>query len=187
MKDFLLDAAEKFREETGVKHLAADRTLYAAEDFDPKANAVPGVHAKTASSHLMKLLYAHRVCCSYLNLAITGLAAKVTSWNTSHDRALKRLMQYCHHNADLMLTVSLSITDADDALFVMSPNADLAEDMETAKSISGWLEVRSSCGTRSWPLSWRSKKQGSTASSTCEAEYISMATACKTGGSLLSS
>ena len=183
MKDFLLDAAEKFMEETGVKHLAAARTPYPTEDFDPKANAVPGVHAKTASSHLMKLLYAARVCRPDLTVAITRLAAKVTSWNTSHDRALKRLMQYCHHNADLMLTGSLSITDADDALVVMSPDADLAGDMETAKSTSGmWLEVRSSCGTRSWPLSWRSKKQGSTASSTCEAEYISMATACKTEG-----
>ena len=183
MKDFLLDAAERFMEETGVKHLAAARTPYPAEDFDPKANAVPGVHAKTASSHLMKLLYAARVCRPDLTVAITRLAAKVTSWNTSHDRALKRLMQYCHHNADMMLTGSLSITDADDAIVVMSPDADLAGDMETAKSTSGmWLEVRSSCGTRSWPLSWRSKKQGSTASSTCEAEYISMATACKTEG-----
>ena len=61
MKDFLLDAAEKLMEETGVKHLAAARTPHPTEDFDPKANAVPGVHAKTASSHLMKLLYAARV------------------------------------------------------------------------------------------------------------------------------
>jgi hypothetical protein len=156
MKDFLLDAAEKFMEETGVKHLAAARTPYPTEDCDPKANAVPGVHAKTVSSHLMKLLYAARVCRPDLTVAITRLAAKVTSWNTSHDRALKRLMQYCHHNADMMLTGSLSITDADDAIVVMSPDADLAGDMGTAKSTSGmWLEVRSSCGTRSWPLSWR--------------------------------
>eukprot|EP00972_Heterocapsa_arctica_P114768 16444207-Heterocapsa_arctica.AAC.1 len=52
--------------------------------------------------------------------------------------------------------------------------------METARSTSGlWLEVRSADGERCWPLSWRSKRQGSTASSTCEAEYISMATSCK--------
>ena len=58
-------------------------------------------------------------------------------------------MQYCHHNADLMLTGSLSITDADDALVVMSSDADLAGDMEKAKFTSGMrLEVRSSCGTR---------------------------------------
>ena len=109
MKDFLLDAAEKFTEETGVKHLAAARISYSTEEFDSKANTVPGVYAKAASSHLMRLLYAARMCRPDLTVAIVRLAAKVTSWNTSHDRALKRLMQYCHHNADLMLTSSLSI------------------------------------------------------------------------------
>jgi hypothetical protein len=68
-----------------------------------------------------------------------------------------------------------------DCKIVMSPDADLAGDMETARSTSGlWLEMRSEDGERCWPLAWRSKRQGSTASSTCEAEYISMATACKT-------
>ena len=33
--------------------------------------------------------------------------------------------------------------------------------------------------TRCWPLAWKSKRQGSTASSTCEAEAISLATALK--------
>ena len=137
-------------EKTGVKHLAAARTLYPTDDFESKAKAVPGVHAKTASSHLMKLLYAARVRRPELTVAIPMLAAKVTRRNTSHDRSLKRLMQYCHHNADFKLTSSLSITDADDALVVMSPDADLVGDMETAKPTSGmWLEVRSSCGTRS--------------------------------------
>ena len=180
MRDFLLDAAEKFMEETGATHLAFARTPYLPDDFDPKADATPGVHAGTASSHLMKLLYAARVCRPDLTVGITRLAAKVTSWNTSHDRALKRLMQYCHHNANLMLTGCLSVKDINDAIVVMSPDADLAGDMETAKSTSGlWLEMRSSCGMRAWPLSWKSKKQGSTASSTCEAEYISMASGAK--------
>ena len=101
MKDFLWDAAEEFMEETGVKHLAATLNLYPTEKFDSKANAVPCVHAKTASSHLMKLLYAARLCRPDLTVAITRLAAKVTSWNTSHDRSLKRLMQYCHHKRGL--------------------------------------------------------------------------------------
>eukprot|EP00972_Heterocapsa_arctica_P001427 208673-Heterocapsa_arctica.AAC.1 len=63
-----------------------------------------------------------------------------------------------------------------DCKIVMSPDADLAGDMEMARSTSGlWLEVRSADGERCWPLPWRSKRQGSTASSTCEA----MATALK--------
>ena len=42
-----------------------------------------------------------------------------------------------------------------------------------------WIELQSADGKRCWPIAWRSKRQGSTASSTCEAETISMATALK--------
>ena len=60
----------------------------------------------------------------------------------------------------------------------MSPDADLTGDLETTKSTSGlWIEMQSADGKRCWPIAWRSKCQGSTASSTCEAETISMATA----------
>ena len=68
-------------------------------------------------------------------------------------------------------------------MLVISPDADLAGDMETTKNTSGmFLELRSADGVRTWPLSWRSKKQGSTASSTCEAEYISLSTGMKAEG-----
>ena len=62
----------------------------------------------------------------------------------------------------------------------MSPDADLAGDVESSKSTSGfWLELRSADDKRCWPPAWKSKRQGSTASSTCEAEMISLATALK--------
>ena len=104
----------------------------------------------------------------------------MTSRNRSHDRTLRRLMQYVYHAADLELVGELSSEDLQTAVLVMSPDADLAGDIETTKSTSGlWLEIRSEDRKRCWPLSWRSKHQGSTASSTCEAEMISLATALK--------
>ena len=128
----------------------------------------------------MKLLFAARLARPDLVVAITRLASKVTSWNKSHDRALRRLMQYTRHAADLELVSELSSDDLQTAVLVMSPDADLAGDLESTKSTSGfWLELRSEDGKRCWPLSWRSKRQGSTASSTCEAEMISLATALK--------
>ena len=63
---------------------------------------------------------------------------------------------------------------------VMSSDADLAGDLESSKSTSSlWLELRSADDKRCWPLVWKSKRQGFTASSTCEAEMISLATALK--------
>ena len=65
----------------------------------------------------------------------------------------------------------------------MSPDADLNGNMETSKSTSGlWVELVSADGLRTWPLAWRSKRQCSTASSTQEAETISMATGLKSEG-----
>eukprot|EP00972_Heterocapsa_arctica_P000969 135657-Heterocapsa_arctica.AAC.1 len=62
MREFLLDAAAKFKTEIGVQRLPPVRTPHLAEDFVPQAMDTPGVHAGTASSHLMKLLFAARLC-----------------------------------------------------------------------------------------------------------------------------
>ena len=76
---------------------------------------------------------------------------------------------------DLRLHSTLSTEDFADAQLVMSPDADLAGDLEIAKSTTGmFLERQSRDGERAWPLSWRSKRQGSTATSTCEAENIAI-------------
>ena len=70
MDDFFIDVAEKFIEEMAVKTLASARLCYPTDDFDPKASAVPGVHARRPSSNLMKLLYATHVFRPDLTVAI---------------------------------------------------------------------------------------------------------------------
>ena len=183
MEDFMKDAAAIYATEIGAKKLAEARTPYLPEniwDFAPKGGEPAGEQSATCSSHLMKLLFAARLSRPDIMVAITRLASKVSSWNTSHDRALKRLMQYASSKPDLRLHSMLSTDDFGDAQLVMSPDADLAGDLETAKSTTGmFLELRSRDGERSWPLSWRSKRQGSTATSTCEAEYIAMSTSAR--------
>ena len=180
MEDFMKDAEEIYAAEIGAKKLAEARAHYLPEsiwDFAPKGGEQAGGQSATCSSHLMKLLFAARLSRPDITVAITRLASKVSSRNTSHDRALKRLMQYVAARPDLRLHSTLSTEDFADAQLVMSPDADLAGDLETAKSTTGmFLELRSKDGTRSWPLSWRSKRQGSTATSTCEAECIAMST-----------
>jgi hypothetical protein len=180
MREFLLDAVDRFKEESGEKSLSGARTPYLPENFSPKGGEDPGVFAKSCSSHLMKLLFAARLARPDILVAINRLASKVTSWNLSHDRALRRLMQYVQQSVDLELVSQLSSEDLQTAVLVMSPDSDLASDLESTKSTSGlWLELRSEDGKRCWPLAWRSKRQGSTASSTCEAEMIALATALK--------
>ena len=129
--EFLLDAVARYLGETGEKSLSVARTPYLPENFSPKGSEEPGIHAKTCSSHLIKLLFAARLARPGLVVAITRLASKVTSWNKSHDRALRRLMQYTQHAADLELVSELSSEDLQKATLVMSPDAGLAGDLES--------------------------------------------------------
>ena len=93
------------------------------------------------------------------------------------------MFSYILHHADMELFGTLKTSDLNTCEIWMSPDADLNGDMETSKSTSGlWVELVSEDGLRTWPLAWRSKKQGSTASSTPEAETISMATGLKGEG-----
>ena len=59
-------------------------------------------------------------------------------------------MQYVATKPGLRLHSTLSTEDFADAQLVMSPDADLAGDLETAKSTTGmFLELRSRDGERS--------------------------------------
>ena len=70
---------------------------------------------------------------------------------------------------------SLGVADLLDCELHYYPDADLAGDHNTTKSTSGlWVELVSKDGERFWPLAWGSKKQTATASSTCEAEMLSL-------------
>ena len=176
------DAAAIYVAEIGAKKLAEACTPYLPEniwDFAPEGGEQAGERSATCPSHL-KLLFAARFSRPDITVAITRLASKVSSRNTSHDRALKRLMQYVATKPDLRLHSTLSTEDFADAQLVMLPDADLTGDLDTAKSTTGmFLEPRFKDGARSWPLSWRSKRQGSTATATCEAEYTAMSTSAR--------
>ena len=89
------------------------------------------------------------------------LANKVSAWQACHDRALRRLFQYMAHHADLELVGCLDAHGKGSCVLVMSPDADLAGDLETTKSTSGlWIEIQSADGKRCWPFAWPPKRQG---------------------------
>ena len=111
----------------------------------------------------------------WLLTSITRLASHVTRWSLYHDKALRRLMSFVANNSHLTLRSQLSTADAKIAKLHCWSDADLAGDHSTTRSTSGmFLAMVSEDGNRSWPISWGSKKQPTTASSTCEAETLSI-------------
>ena len=137
----------------------------------------------SAASHLMRPLYAARVARPDLITSVTRLAHHVSKWKMQHDVALRRIFSYIKGTTDLVLTGTLSVDDSSDFEIHVYPDADLGGDHSSSKSTSGlWIEATSRDGTRSWPLTWSSKRQSCTSSSTCEAEMLSLSPAVRKEG-----
>ena len=76
MKDFLMHAAEKFHIEAGAERLAKVRTLYLNEDFAAKGTESLELFARSVFSHLIKVLFAARLCRPNLLVATTYAFSK---------------------------------------------------------------------------------------------------------------
>ena len=108
------------------------------ENFAPKGAEPGGAQISTASSHLVNVLFAARLCRPDLLVAITRLANKVSCWQACHNKALRRLMSRIWHHADLELYGSIRTADFPTCEIWLSPDADLNGNMETTKSTSGF-------------------------------------------------
>ena len=145
------------------------------DDRFDRASASPGKLAKNAASHLMKLLYAARLCRGDLLVTTTFLARRISKWSLNEDRRLHRLMSYCWHHAGKELIHQLHPDDLKNAFLDYSPDAELGGDPYSTKASGGfWLEFSSPCGTRKWPICFATKKAGHTSGSTADSETWSM-------------
>eukprot|EP00971_Amphidinium_carterae_P002409 47621-Amphidinium_carterae.1 len=113
--------------------------------------------------------------------AITRLARFVTRWEKAHDFALIRLFSYLDSSAELTLQFDLDV--GEDVVVQTWSDADLCGDPTETKSTSGmWVELKGLSSGKCWPISWGSKRQGSTVFSTCESEVVAMGTALREEG-----
>eukprot|EP00971_Amphidinium_carterae_P114959 2277115-Amphidinium_carterae.1 len=157
MKGYIDAAVKRFTSEWG-QTLQKVRSPYLGED-EIECEGEPRF-VKCASSHIATLLFLARVCRPDLLVAVCRLAKK--------------------GSRDLMMNFKM-LEGSDFHLAVWS-DADLAGDVEDTKSTSGaWIELLDEHGN-SWPVSWLSKKQGSSAFATCESETIALNTALREEG-----
>ena len=176
MSDFIRSAVSIFETDIHQK-LTPASTPYATEL--PKEQFLanvekPGRFAKKAASYLMKLMYPARMCCPNLTVPVQRLATQVNKWSLEADRRLIRLYQYAKFSADWQLTGTLSTKDLADLELRAWPDADLCGDVWSARSTSGFFLELAGREGRSFPLSWGSKRQGSTSNHTQEAEIVSL-------------
>ena len=147
----------------------------APEELD-SLMAERGILADHAASLVMKLMYGVHMARPHLSTVVARLSSQITKWTRDCDRRLHRIYSYLEQAKNFTLKGSLSTGNIDKVVLIAWPDADLAGDFMSTKNTSGFfLEVRGTEGS-SFPISWRSKKQGCTAKHTAEAQTISLAT-----------
>lgn len=186
MKEFLEKAVRDFLRDSGDKALRSVATPYLQEELAGDETEKAGAFASNAAQHLMRLLYAARVSRPDLMVGVTRLAHHVSRWKERHDRALRRLMAYVAATADLTLQGTLSTADSETVEVHLYPDADLVGEKSSSRSTSGLCaELAAPAAGHYWPLSWSSRRQTATASSTCEAETMSLSSAMRKEGAPL--
>ena len=117
----------------------------------------------------MKVLDGARLARFDLLQAVQVLAYKVSKWTINHDRQLHRLM--CYIKATTHACMKGHVGDTIDDLWIrLFGDADFAGEKD-AKSTSGIFECLHGPNTM-FPLRAMSKKQGSVAHCTPEAEIV---------------
>ena len=146
-----------------------------SEEMD-KLMTQEGKLAKHAASLIMKLMYGVRMAWPHLSVVVNRLSSQITRWTADSDRRLHRVYCYINDALDMKLTGSLSTADVHGARLIAWPDADHNGDVMDTKSTRGFfLELAGKDG-RAFPLSWGSRKQGSSAQHSAEAEIVSMVT-----------
>jgi len=180
MHDFLQSAVSAFDNDLAALGVSDRRmrlspvdTPYLTEELIGPEDEPSGLLSGCNASHLMRVMFAARTARPDLTPAIVRLSRYITKWRARHDRALVRLFSYIRSTLELTLTGSLPSSGFADVALHVWPDADLAGDKGDTKSTGGyWIELQLS--NYSWPVSWQSKRQSSTALSTAESETISL-------------
>ena len=150
---------------------AGRRTTPAAKgDADTGA----GQRAGDCRTFIGSLMYLSRTSRPDITYATNALARHVASWEKSHDKSLEQLMGYLNATSDARLQSTIDVRDAKgDVWLEMWVDADHAGDKDR-HSTSGWvLLLKGEYGT-SVPIDWGSKKQGTVARSSGEAETVAL-------------
>ena len=134
-----------------------------------------GKMAKNAASLVMKLMYGVRMALPHLCVIVGRLSSQITKWTADSDRRLHRVYCYLHGALHMKLTGCLSTSDIAELKILAWPDADLNGDYLDTKSTSGFFIEMVGKEGRGMPLSWGSRKQGSTSQHTAEAEMVSLA------------
>ena len=177
MNDFFSQAVQQYESIADAPKLSKHSVPTPFVDPDPELEKAPGTLAPHALSLVMKLLYGARMSGIHLMFAVCNLAGCVSRWTAQNDKDLCRLISYVKWTP-FALVSKVKPSELDQLEVHGYPDADFAGSRHTAKSISGGVAGIATPG--SWvPTDWECRRQTATATSTTEAETISLTSIAK--------
>ena len=140
--------------------------------YDPNDPSDAGQLQPIAARVLMKILYAARMCRFDLLRAVCVLAQRVTKWDATCDRRLHRLVSHIQSTMGKTLVGWVGGPTEEMTPHIFT-DADLAGCADTQRSTTGVYHCISGKHTF-FPVAVVSKRQGSVAHSTPEAELVAL-------------
>ncbi|XP_053120676.1 uncharacterized protein LOC128331358 [Hemicordylus capensis] len=135
-----------------------------------KEDSEPLENNKKHRTGIQKLFYISNISRPYISSAVGRLHRRVDSPAKKNLNAVKRIGQYSKRTADF----ELLLLACKDAKLIGYMDANWAEDQKDRKSTSCYAFFNGG-----EVITWMSRKQSIAASSSTEAEYISVAQACQ--------
>jgi hypothetical protein len=135
-----------------------------------------GIFESTAASIAMSALYLARMTRPDILAAVTRISTEFCKWSAYSDRLLTRLISYLKETQDAVLTGR--IERGADLHFQAFADADLGTP-DCPRSTSGGALFVGDGKKSMFLISWHSKRQCATSSSTAEAEIVSLSRFCR--------
>jgi hypothetical protein len=139
-----------------------------------ESNSGRGRLADQSASLLMTLMYVARMSRPDIITVVTKLARSIVNWSIANDKQLIHLHGYIL--GSINSTLDMQVTEGADVSLLAYMDSDLGGSVDCPHSTSGGCIQLASAGASDSPttalLSWWSKKQQSTSTSTMEAELV---------------
>jgi len=129
-----------------------------------------GRFTSIAPSIVMKIMWLSRIARPDLSKATVDLSRRLTKWSTFDDERLRRLVGYIAHSVDYNM-VGHVCGGLDDVVISTYADADFASSAKSKSTTGSYCEISTRHGA-CLGTAWASKRQGSTARSTPEAELV---------------
>jgi len=171
-EQYITSMLERFGFTTG-KHTAMSTPAANYDNLRPANETDTRMNVSEFQQAIGSLMYAMIFTRPDIAFTVGKLSQSMSDPAEHHGHALKHLFRYLKSTAHQKLRYSPGGAHKH---FVVYSDADWAGDKTDRKSVSGSIVM-----FYGGPISWSSKKQRSVATSSCESEYIALASCAKQG------